>query len=75
MLWNHPEASCTHYFFWGGGGGGAYVLLIFPFLLEIFPNALSISQNISILTFIDDVSCSMVGDGQSNLIMQSINYA
>ncbi len=71
MLWNHPEASCTHYLF----GGGAYVLLIFPFLLETFPNALSISQNISILTFIDDVSCSMVGDGQSNLIMQSINYA
>ncbi len=55
--------------------GGAYVLLIFPFLLETFPNALSISQNISILTFIVDVSCSMVGDGQSNLIMQSINYA
>ncbi len=45
-------------------GGGALKFFFF-----FFPNALTISQNISILTFIDYVSCSMVGDGQSSLIM------
>ncbi len=62
----------------GGGGGchvthsshnSTYVLFIFPFLFETFPNALTISWNILILTVIDYVSWSIVGDGQSNLIM------
>ncbi len=46
-----------------------YVLFIFSFLFETFPNTLTISWNILILTFIDYVSRSIVGDGQSNLIM------
>ncbi len=61
---------------WGGGGrhvthsshNSTYVLFIFSFLFETFPNALTISLNILILTFIDYVSKSIVGAGQSNVI-------
>ncbi len=46
-----------------------FILFIFSFLFETFPNALTISWNISILTFIAYVSWSIVDDGQSSLIM------
>ncbi len=62
-----PGASCTRSF-WGGtsvGGGGGGVchvthsshnttyVFIFSFLIETFPDALTISWNILILIFID----------------------
>ncbi len=58
------------------GGGGRHVThsshnstYVLFFLFETFPNALTISWNILILTFIDYVSWSIVGgDGQSNVI-------
>ncbi len=46
-----------------------YLLIYFSFLFETFPNTISWNMNILILTFIDYVSLSIVGDGQSSLIM------
>ncbi len=62
----------------GGGGGrhvtysssnSTYVLLSYFLFLESFPDTLIITWNISIITFIDYVSWSIVGDGQSSLTM------
>ncbi len=60
-LFLRATSVCECVCVWGGGGGGrhvthsshnsTYVLFIFDFLFETFPNALTISQNILILTF------------------------